>query len=100
VGEITDEYEKTPAKGVKKIDANTFDVNARIYVDDLNDDFDLNLPEDEDYDTVGGFVFSHLGYIPKTGETFKYNNLDFTIVAAETRRIRRIRIKRIAEREN
>jgi putative hemolysin len=100
VGEITDEYEKTPAKGVKKIDANTFDVNARTYVDDLNDDFDLNLPGDEDYDTVGGFVFSHLGYIPKTGETFKYNNLDFTIVAAETRRIRRIRIKRNAESEN
>jgi CBS domain containing-hemolysin-like protein len=100
VGEITDEYEKTPAKGVKKIDANTFDINARTYVDDLNDDFDLNLPEDEDYDTVGGFVFSHLGYIPKTGETFKYNNLDFTIVAAETRRIRLIRIKRNSEPEN
>ncbi len=62
------------------------------YVDDLNDEFELNLPEDEDYDTVGGFVFSHLGYIPKTGETFDYENLEFTITAAETRRINRIRI--------
>jgi len=94
VGEITDEYEETPTEPVKKIDQNTIEADARTYVDDLNDQFDLNLPEDEDYDTIGGFVFSHLGYIPKTGDTFEYKNLEFTIVSAEARRIKRIRIVR------
>jgi CBS domain containing-hemolysin-like protein len=93
VGEITDEYEKTPPKPTKKIDRNTIETDARTYVDDLNDEFKLDLPEDEDYDTVGGFVFSHLGYIPKTGQSFDYQNLKFTITSAEARRIKRIRIQ-------
>jgi putative hemolysin len=94
VGEITDEYEETPPKPVKKIDPNTIEADARTYIDDLNDNFDLDLPEDEDYDTIGGFVFSHLGYIPKTGHNFEYENLKFTIVSAEARRIKRIKIVR------
>jgi len=93
VGEITDEYEETPQKPIKKIDRATSDVDARTGIDDLNDELDLNLPEDEDYDTIGGFVFSHLGYIPKAGDSFDYKNLKFTIIAAETRRIKRIKIQ-------
>ena len=92
VGEITDEYEKTHPEPIKQIDQNTIDVDARTYTDDLNDHFELNLPEEEDYDTIGGFVFSHLGYIPKTGESFDYQNLRFTITSAESRKIKRIRI--------
>ncbi len=96
VGEITDEYEQTPSQPIKKIDKNTTEFDARTYIDDANSQFEFNLPEDEDYDTVGGFVFSHLGYIPKTGETFDYENLKFTITSAETRKIKRIRIQKIS----
>ncbi|MHC4075700.1 MAG: hemolysin family protein [Planctomycetota bacterium] len=97
VGEITDEYEETPPKPIRKVDQNTFIVDARTYVDDLNDEFELNLPEDEDYDTVGGFVFSHMGYIPKTGESFNYENLKFTITSAEARRVKRLRIQKFSQ---
>jgi CBS domain containing-hemolysin-like protein len=93
VGEITDEYEKSEPEAIRKINENTFELDARTYVDDLNDQFELNLPEDEDYDTIGGFVFSYLGYIPKTGENFDYENMKFVIVAAEARKIKRIRIQ-------
>ncbi len=99
VGEITDEYEETPPEPVKEIDQNTIEVDARTYVDDLNDQFELNLPEDEDYDTIGGFVFSQLGYIPKSGEGLNYENLKFTIVSAEARRIKRIKIQKGVSRE-
>jgi len=99
VGEITDEYEKTPAEPVKKIDHNTIEVDARTYVDDLNDRFELNLPEDEDYDTIGGFVFSRLGYIPQAGESFDYENLKFTISAAEARKIKRVKIHIVSNQE-
>ena len=95
VGEITDEYEETPAEPIKKINKDTIEADARISVDDLNDEFELDLPEDEDYETIGGFVFSRLGYIPKTGETFDYENLKFTIASAETRKIKRIQIQKI-----
>jgi len=95
VGEIVDEYEDTPSQEFKRIDETTVEIDARMYIDDLNEEFDISLPEEEDYDTVGGFVFSHLGYIPKTGETFEHKGLSFTITAAETRRIIRIKIQKL-----
>ena len=95
VGPIADEYEKTPPAAMRKIDENTIEVDARTYVDDLNDAYALDLPEDEDYDTVGGFVFSRLGYIPKAGEHFDYENLEFTIASAEPRRVKRIKIQKV-----
>jgi putative hemolysin len=94
VGEITDEYEETPPEPIKKIDQNTIEVDARTSIDDVNDEFELSLPEDEDYETIGGFVFSRLGYIPKTNESFEYENLKFTIASAEARRIKRVRIQK------
>jgi CBS domain containing-hemolysin-like protein len=100
VGEIVDEYEETPPKAIKKINETTIEIDARMYIDDLNSEFDLDLPEDEDYDTVGGFVFSHLGYIPKTGEAFDYENVKFTITAAEIRRIKRIKIQKLPTEKN
>jgi putative hemolysin len=93
VGEITDEYEKTPIKPISKIDNETYEVDARTRIDDVNDELALELPEEEDYDTIGGFVFSYLGYIPKTGERFDYKGIQFNISSAEARRIRRIKIK-------
>ena len=94
VGEITDEYEEEPQEYVRRVDENTLEVDARAYVEDLNDEYELDLPEDEDYDTVGGFVFSQLGYIPKAGENFDYANLTFTIASAEPRRVKRVCIQK------
>ena len=80
---------------IKKINETTFDADARTRIDDLNSDYGLRLPEDEDYDTLGGFVFSHLGYIPKAGEEFDYENIKFTITAAESRNIKRVKIQKL-----
>jgi len=93
VGEITDEYEKAPIRAIRQVDENVFEVDARTDIDDVNDELGLDLPEEEDYETLGGFVFSYLGYIPKAGESFEYEGIGFTISSAETRRIRRIRMK-------
>jgi putative hemolysin len=68
--------------------------SGRTSVDDLNDEFELDLPEEDDYETIGGFVFSRLGYIPKTGETFEYKDMTFEITSAEARKIRRIKIRK------
>ena len=79
---------------IKQIDKDTVEIDARTNIDDINDQFELDLPEDEDYDTLGGFVFSHLGYIPKTGDSFQYETLKITITNAERRRIKRIKIQK------
>jgi putative hemolysin len=91
VGEIVDEYEEPQAEMLKKIDDRTYEVDARCHVDELNELLDLNIPEDEDYETIGGFSFAQLGSIPLVGETFEYNQLLFTIVGAQDRKIDRLR---------
>lgn len=96
VGEIADEYEQAPAEMFRTIDEQTYEVDARMYIDDVNSELELELPEEEDYDTIGGFVFSHLGYIPKVGERFDYNDLQFTITAAGPRAVKRVRIRKKA----
>jgi putative hemolysin len=97
VGEIVDEYEETPPETLKKIDESTIEIDARMYIDDLNEEFELSLPEEEDYDTVAGFVLDHLGCIPKTGETFDYHNVKFTIIKAQARRIDRIKVQKLQQ---
>lgn len=98
VGEIADEYEATPPEQVTQVDADTFEVDARAYINDVNEQYELDLPEGEDYDTVGGFVFSYLGYIPKPGTVFDYNQLRFKITSAEPRRINYLKIKKLKSR--
>lgn len=100
VGDIADEYDETEPEEFHKISDKVAEVDARMYIDNVNSELEINLPEDEDYDTLGGFVFSHLGYIPKTGETFEYEQLRLTIVAAEARSIRRIRIEKLSNDTN
>ena len=65
-----------------------------MYIDDVNSELEIELPEDEDYDTLGGFVFSHLGYIPKTGESFVFKGHKFVITAAGPRSVKRLRIRK------
>jgi CBS domain containing-hemolysin-like protein len=98
VGEIADEYEEIPPEPIREINKDTLEIDARTYIDDLNDEYELDLPEEEDYDTIAGFVLSYLGYIPKTNESFDYKDLKFTIVSAEARKIKHIRIQKIHDK--
>jgi len=94
VGEIEDEYEvKQQDVPLKRLNKMVYEIDARYHVDELNEKLDLTLPEDEDYETVGGFSFATLGYIPKEGQTFEYGRVHFTVVNIEGRRINRIRLK-------
>ena len=97
VGEIADEYEAPEPDPIRRIDASTIEVDARVHIDELNDELGIKLPEDEDYDTVGGFVFSVLGKIPATGEELRYDNVKFQVIDAEERKINRLRVEVVAD---
>ena len=92
VGDIADEYEEIEAAMLKRLDDRAVEVDARMRIDDLNDELDIALPEHEDYETIGGFVFSTLGRIPRIGETCAYENVAISVIAAEPRRIHRLRL--------
>jgi len=92
VGEIADEYETGQPAEIRRVDDNTVEVDARMRIDDLNDELHINLPEDGDFETIGGFVFSLLGKIPKPGEECAHENIGIRVMAAEPRRITRVRL--------
>jgi putative hemolysin len=100
VGEIADEYETTEPATLKRIDADTVEVDARMNIDDLNDELNIDLPEDEDFETVGGFVFSTMGKIPQVGETCAHNNVALTVIAAGPRRITRLKLRITRPQDN
>lgn len=92
VGDISDEYDRVEPALLKRIDEVSAEADGRLHVDDLNDAMKLSLPEDEDYETVAGLVFSELGYIPSEGETLEVRDVKFTVLAADERRITRLRV--------
>ena len=93
VGEITDEYDQSEPVLMQRIDERTIEADGRMYIDDLNDALDLEIPEDAGYDTVAGLVFSELGYIPQVDETLHAYGADFAVLAADERKITRLRVK-------
>ena len=95
VGEIRDEYEPPDEAEpeINRVNDRCAEADGRVYIDDLNDELEIAIPEDDDYDTVGGFVFSTLGHIPEVGESFDYENVRVTVLAAEKTKINKIRVE-------
>ena len=87
VGDILDEYD-IASEEIKKVDDNKYLINGRMTVADFCDYFDIDdFAEDDDYDTIAGFVFNLAGEVPKVGDEFVWNNYKFIIKSLENRRI-------------
>jgi CBS domain containing-hemolysin-like protein len=96
VGEIHDEFdvvERPQVVGRGPDPAMIFD--ASLPVRDLASQYDIELPEDSAYSTVGGFVLSQLQFIPRGGETFEFGGYRFTVVEMDRRRVARVKIERL-----
>lgn len=91
-GEIEDEYD-TEDHIEKQLDESTFVFSARMEVDNINEKYDLKLPEDEEYETLGGMVFQHMEKIPVQGENFTISNFKFTIMKATESRVELVKIQ-------
>lgn len=94
VGEIEDEYDEDVIRQrIHQVGEHILEVDARVHLDDLNERYDLHLPEDQEFDTLGGFIFSLVGQVPVVGETIRYHQLLLTVLAADRRKITRARIE-------
>ena len=93
VGDISDEHEKPEAGWFSRIDETTVEADARIDLAEFNQLSGLNLPEDEGYSTLGGFVLANVGQIPEKGAVFEHHGLKLTVVDAEPQRIKRVRVQ-------
>ncbi|OGL45496.1 MAG: hypothetical protein A2161_19450 [Candidatus Schekmanbacteria bacterium RBG_13_48_7] len=94
VGEIRDEYDQE-VEPIQELTDGTLLVDAKTYIDFLDDHFKIEIPKD-DFDTIGGFIINQVGRVPKTGEKIQYGNLEFEIAGADARRIKKIKIRKIS----
>jgi putative hemolysin len=92
VGEIEDEHESGTDEDLVLINENAATVDGRAHVADLNKALRLEVPESDEYDTVGGLLFSLLGRVPEPGEHYDMNGIRFTILEADERRIGRVKV--------
>jgi putative hemolysin len=92
VGDISDEHEPHVQAALRKVSERSWEADARAYVADINRQLSLAIPEDEGYDTLGGFITNSMGEIPDKGEVFVAPFATFTILAAEPQKVIRVRI--------
>jgi putative hemolysin len=90
VGEIVDEYDIEEID-VERLANGDYLVDGGISIHDLNELLDIHLPDD-DWDTLGGFVFNTLEHVPEPGEEVAFDGWRFVAEEVEGRRIRRVRI--------
>jgi len=102
VGEIDDEHDPEEAACIQpETDAegrSTWQVRALTRIEDFNEYFETNLPDD-DYDTTGGLVMHELGRLPRRGEKLTFGGFEFRVLKADRHRIDTLQVQREIQAE-
>lgn len=102
VGNIYDEHDAYEQPSIQTINDHQWKVSGNVNIEDLSKELDTEIPVDEDYDTIGGYIYSHLRSIPKdeTTKTIKADNLTFQITKIQNRRIKEVIITKHSENKS
>lgn len=91
VGEIEDEYDEPP-RLYRKISENSFIVSARMEIDDLRHALKIPIPEDDDYQTLAGFLLKRMQKIPKKWDSTIIDGVEYVIQSATDRSVEEVYI--------
>ena len=92
-GEIYDEFDKVETPEIVKIDENTLSVAAKFSIEDFNERFDQDIPN-EDFQTIGGYVFGLLGREPELNDVVEDKNIKYTILELDNIKITRVKMEK------
>ncbi len=92
IGEIDDEHDKEDLP-LRRISEGVIDVDAKLDIDAVNDEVGTKIPEDEDVETLGGFIALRLGRIPAKGDEVVLDGATFVVTEADERRATRVQIR-------
>ena len=92
VGEIEDEHDVNDDSYIKLLDDGTYTVKATTSIEDFNEFFDSNLST-EGFDTIGGRLLKSFGRLPERGESTTVDGYEFTVLNADSRRVRLLKMK-------
>jgi len=97
VGEIQDEYDREEAP-IERVNDTEAILDARLSIDALDELFGFEPSgEDQDYDTIGGFVYHHLGKVPAAGDEVHVDGLTLRVLSVLGRRIKKVRATKHAD---
>ena len=99
VGEIVDEHDDALEDNIRSLGNGIFEAPGREHVDDINERLQVDIPEDEDYETVAGFLFKRLGYIPTVGERVELPHCHIVVSQASRRTVQQVQIYVLARPE-
>jgi CBS domain containing-hemolysin-like protein len=94
VGEIADEHDEAFADGFRVLSPDACEVLAHVRIAAVNARLGVQLPAEEDFETIGGFVFHQFGRIPEVGERIESHGVRLEVLAATRRRIDLVRVER------
>ena len=93
VGHVSDEYEEEHT-AFRAMENGAVEADASLHVSEVNEALDLEIPEESDYETLGGFVLSEIGRFPSAGESFNSEGVTFRVSEASDRRVLRVVMER------
>jgi magnesium and cobalt transporter len=91
VGEIEDEHDIDDEVFIKPLDQHNFTVKALTPLDEFNEFFNTQFPEEE-FDTIGGLLLSKFGRIPQREDHMRIGDLDFKVLNADNRQVRLLHV--------
>ena len=97
-GDIQDEHDKA-APTARDLGGGIYEFSGRCEIAELNDTYHLDIPEDDDYQTLAGYIIHNTGAIPEKGETVTLGNLSIEILRKSAARIELLRVTRIPSDE-
>jgi putative hemolysin len=98
VGEIADELDEEVANQIRVVDnGESVDSEGSVSIDDLNKRFGWNLPDSDDYDSIGGLVISRLGTIPTEATRLQVEGIQIEVIRATKRQVVRVRLKYVGK---
>ena len=98
-GDIRDEHD-TDNTLVKQIAPDVFEISGRCEITDLNENFGFDIPEEDDYQTLAGFILHSTGTIPDSGETIMLGELKIDILKKSANRLELLRVTKPLEPKN
>lgn len=96
IGEIEDEHDNTNLTA-KALDDNEYLLSGRLEVERINEMFELEIPESDEYQTLGGFILSHHQRFPKLNETITIGNFSIQIIKQRSMKIELVKLKVLEE---
>ncbi|WP_448376283.1 hemolysin family protein [Fervidobacterium sp.] len=91
-GEIMDEYDDHETIGIKKLDEDSYLVDATLSLNDIERELRIEFPEGE-FETLAGYLLDKFHHIPRVGETYEYDGITFKVVAASRSKIEKVLVK-------